>query len=116
MNTDSEIAAYRAAFEEIERFGRVLGRAEREEVAYLEGLLELEYDGTETALRALGEIVPIDRRVQGRRDGRREREIHLGHRRRQHVRRVAVPLQTAPSVQPVQRRYPQVDPLHVRPG
>lgn len=55
MNSDSEIAAYKRAFEEAERFGRVLRESEREETAGLEELLDLEYVGHDPALCALGE-------------------------------------------------------------
>lgn len=55
MNSDSEIAAYRQGFEEVERFGRVLRESEREEAADLEELLGLEYVGHDPALYALGE-------------------------------------------------------------
>ncbi len=55
MNSESEIAAYRLALDEVARFGRVLGEGEREEIAYLEKLLRLEYRGDDPALHALGE-------------------------------------------------------------
>lgn len=55
MNSDSEIAAYRRGFEEIERFGRVLRAGEHEEAANLEELLQLEYGGDDAVLYALGE-------------------------------------------------------------
>jgi hypothetical protein len=55
VNGDSEIAAYRRAFEELERFGGVLAEIEREEAADLEELLELEYGGDDAVLYALGE-------------------------------------------------------------
>ena len=55
MNSDSEIAAYRNAFEEAERFGRVLIESEREEAAGPEELLRLEYGDDSAVLYALGE-------------------------------------------------------------
>ncbi len=55
MNNESEIAAYRRAFEEHARFGRVLGESEREEIVYLEELLRLEYREVDVVLYALGE-------------------------------------------------------------
>ena len=55
MNSDSEITAHRLALDEVARFGRVLGQSEREEVAYLERLLQLEYRGDDLMLYALGE-------------------------------------------------------------
>ncbi len=55
MNRASEVAAYRSAFEEVARFGRVLSESEREEATNLERLLQLEYSGGYAVLYALGE-------------------------------------------------------------
>ncbi len=55
MNADPEIAAYKQAFEEVERFGRVLAASEREQATDLEELLQLEYGGEDDVLHALGE-------------------------------------------------------------
>lgn len=55
MNSDTEIAAFRRALDEVARFGRVLREGEREEILYLEELLRLEYRGDDPVLHELGE-------------------------------------------------------------
>ena len=55
MNSESEVAAYRRALEEVASFGRVLGAGEREEIAHLEALWRIECQGNDPAFHASGE-------------------------------------------------------------
>ena len=48
-------------------------------------------------------VGPLDGLAQDVRDGRGEREVHLGHGQRQHVGGVGLPLRTAPAPQHVKR-------------
>lgn len=55
MNSESEVAVYRRALEEVARFGRVLNAGEREDIAYLEALWRIECRGDDPVLHASGE-------------------------------------------------------------
>ena len=79
VNSESEVAALRPALEEVRRFGMVLNKGEREEIAYPKALWRLEYRG-ETR-RPVRRVEGATRHGQSGRQ-RRERPGRLTERRK----------------------------------